>query len=243
MDIKEYLGHFKGTTSKHSEVSKTLTQLIERGILKPGEKLPTEDKMAKDLSVSKAITRKAYHDLMVQGLIQRLPKKGIVVSHAPTSHTFSSKLQSIGEDMVAMGLNPSIRLLSVVKSSNEVKKVSAFNPDESLLCVKRIILANDLPLMVMESCYSLDRYPKLESLDLNSNSIFEYLKSEYQENIVTIKRSLEPMMMAKDVSVLLGVSAETACTKAVSTTLNAQDECVEYGISYGIGDRFSISLQ
>ena len=243
MEIKQYLSQFKVDASKHSEVTNMLTNLIEKGILKPGEKLPTEEKLAKDLDVSKAITRKAYYNLMVKGLIQRLPKKGVVVSHTPTSHTFTSRLQSVGEDMLAMGLEPSVKLNSVLQINNQNLKLSVFNPNEALLFVSRVILANNLPLMVMESYYSLDRYPKLETLDLSTNSIFDYLKSDYQEEIKDIQRTLEPIKMSKEIALLLKVQVDSACTKGVSIAHNRNGECVEYGISYGIGDRFSITLK
>lgn len=242
MDIKNFLNHFKEEGSKHSEVSSTLSSLIKNGTLKPGERLPTEEKMAKDLNVSKAITRKAYHDLMVKGLIQRLPKKGIVVSHAPSSRTFSSKLQSIGEDMVAMGLKPSIQLVSASPLNNQSRKLNVFDTSEHLFCVIRVILADGQPLMVMESYYSLDRFPNLALLDLKTKSIFEFLKTEYHEDIRAIQRTLEPIFMPKDIAKRLNVTTQTPCNKAISIAVNAEGRCVEYGIIYGIGDRYSISL-
>jgi GntR family transcriptional regulator/MocR family aminotransferase len=69
-----------GTVSIFSQVSKGVVDLIQRGILKPGDKLPSVRKMAKTLAIHPRTVVAAYSDLEAQEWIQTIARRGFYIS-------------------------------------------------------------------------------------------------------------------------------------------------------------------
>lgn len=232
---------FSGHQAKHTEIQAHIIKAIQNHSLNLGDRLPPEDQLSKELGVSKAVVRQAYQELTKEGWIRRSPKQGLIVFPELTSHTFSTKLQSIGYDIQAIGLTPSMELLnrSILADHDFIEE---FSQTEKLLKVTRLIKADHISLFVMNSYYSLDRFPLLEKQDLAHLEFFKYLQQEYTIQIKSIQRFFTPMKMTKDIAKLLTVPVDTPCFKVVSIARDQNSECVEYGISYSLGDHFSIEL-
>ncbi|MBZ4659331.1 MAG: transcriptional regulator, GntR family [Desulfacinum sp.] len=61
------------------EVADQLTELIYRGFLKPGDRLPSERELARQLQVSRPTVREAINKLVVQGLVDQRHGQGTFV--------------------------------------------------------------------------------------------------------------------------------------------------------------------
>lgn len=57
-----------------------IKEMINAGILKPGDKLPAERKLAADLNVGRTHIREALHKLEFYGIIKTLPQSGSVIN-------------------------------------------------------------------------------------------------------------------------------------------------------------------
>jgi GntR family transcriptional repressor for pyruvate dehydrogenase complex len=57
-----------------------LKEMIASGVLKPGDKLPAERKMAADFSVGRTQIREALHKLEFYGIVKTLPQSGSVIN-------------------------------------------------------------------------------------------------------------------------------------------------------------------
>ena len=57
-----------------------LKEMINTGLLKPGDKLPAERKMAADFGVGRTQIREALHKLEFYGIIKTLPQSGSVIN-------------------------------------------------------------------------------------------------------------------------------------------------------------------
>ena len=67
-------------TAKYEIVKNQLLSMIDSGELKPGDRIPSEQELADEFSVSVSTTRKALLDLARDGVICRIKKKGTFVS-------------------------------------------------------------------------------------------------------------------------------------------------------------------
>lgn len=61
------------------EVAQQLTELIYRGFLKPGERLPSERELARQLQVSRPTVREAINQLVVMNLVEHRHGQGTFV--------------------------------------------------------------------------------------------------------------------------------------------------------------------
>ena len=64
----------------YEQISSQTKEQIMKGILKPGEPLPSMRKLAKNLHVSVITTQRAYDDLQRDGFLVTVPAKGTFVS-------------------------------------------------------------------------------------------------------------------------------------------------------------------
>lgn len=72
--------HFTGTKPIFEEIVDTISLYIEKGILKPGERLPSVRELALSLAINPNTVMRAYLALTDKGLLVSLPKKGIYVA-------------------------------------------------------------------------------------------------------------------------------------------------------------------
>lgn len=66
--------------SPTDKVISKVKELINSGILKPGDKLPAERKMAQDFGFGRTQIREALHKLEFYGIIKTLPQSGSVIN-------------------------------------------------------------------------------------------------------------------------------------------------------------------
>lgn len=70
----------KGTTSPADLVISKIKELIQTGVLKPGDRLPAERKMATEFGFGRTQVREALHKLEFYGIIKTLPQSGSVIN-------------------------------------------------------------------------------------------------------------------------------------------------------------------
>ena len=69
-----------GTDSLYEYLCKCIKKDIIRGTLKPGEKLPSKRIFASNLGVSVITVENAYAQLVAEGYIYSVPKKGFYIA-------------------------------------------------------------------------------------------------------------------------------------------------------------------
>lgn len=70
----------KSTKNQSDKVIERIKDLINAGVLKPGDRLPAERKLSADLCIGRTHVREALHKLEFYGIIKTLPQSGSVVN-------------------------------------------------------------------------------------------------------------------------------------------------------------------
>ncbi len=78
---------------KHLTLANRLADMIERGSIASGEKLPTQQELCEKYEVSRSCVHNALNLLAERGLIRRVPGKGIYVSPEPAG---SGEIRNVG---------------------------------------------------------------------------------------------------------------------------------------------------
>jgi GntR family transcriptional regulator len=133
-----------------------LTALIAQTA--PGQRLPAEPDLARQLSVSRATLREAMRSFEGQGLLRRRQGVGtFVVSQAPVIQGGLEVLQSIESLAAQIGLDVSMGALHITETQAgaEAAQVLSVAPDSLLVQVGRVILARGRPV-----AYLLDQLPE-----------------------------------------------------------------------------------
>lgn len=165
--------------------------------LAEGDKLPSERELSEIFDVQRATVRVAYRMLAEEGLIEIRERNGRymghprIVSNLEEIKSFSAKLNDIG--LQTNNKLISFEVIEVDKELSKKIKLSIGTTVYKLTRVRNILYTEyELPISI-EYAYIPERVaPKLFKYDLEENSLFSILKSEYniepskEEQIVEI---------------------------------------------------------
>lgn len=107
------------------EVAQQLTELIYRGFLKPGERLPSERELARQLQVSRPTVREAINQLTVMNLVEQRHGQGTFVRSPDPLHENPMGTFMEGQDVtlehileVRMGLECTAAALAATRADD-----------------------------------------------------------------------------------------------------------------------------
>lgn len=131
------------------QLGENIKQLIQTGKLLPGDVLPSEREYAEKYNISRMTVRQAISNLATEGLLYRQKGKGTFVAEKKFEQNLQG-LTSFSEDMQTRGLTPSNQLISfqLIQADQVIAKSLQLNIDEAVYEIKRIRLANDVPIAV-----------------------------------------------------------------------------------------------
>jgi GntR family transcriptional regulator len=145
---------------------------IETGEWRPGDRVPSEVELVKQYGVSRTTVRLALADLANQGLLTRLQGRGTFVAQ-PHIRQHLNRLTGFTQDMQSRGKHATSRLLrfEVVSASQAMARVLDQAPGVSLIVLKRLRLADELPMAIETSYLVYELCQALLKQDLTSRSL------------------------------------------------------------------------
>ena len=163
-------------------VTRQVEKLILRGILRPGERLPSERELAEKLGVSRPSLREAVAELQAKGLLASRAGSGIYVA-----------------DVLGSAFSPAlIRLFA--DHHEAVFDYIAFRRDMEALCAERAVrLASDTDLAVINAIFT-----KMEAAHHGTDSEREArLDAEFHMAIIEASHNVVMLHMMRSIFQLL----------------------------------------
>ena len=99
----------------YSQLKESIKEAIQNGILKPGDKLPTEHEICNHFNLSRTVTRQAFYELMSEGYIVRYKSRGTFVNQQSKENVFFKEIISFNDEMKMYGFEPKTELISIEK--------------------------------------------------------------------------------------------------------------------------------
>jgi DNA-binding GntR family transcriptional regulator len=163
-------------------VRERLARLIAGGRWRPGERLPSEPKLAEDLGVSRATLRDALQSLEEDGFVTREHGAGTFVTFRPRLRNNLDVNFGVTQLIQAQGLEPgtaSLRVSTAAPDEDGVEKL-ALAPDDEVVVVERVRTADGTPVV-----FSLEILPlglvgggANVTERLGEGSLYEFLERE-----------------------------------------------------------------
>lgn len=193
------------------EIARRLREEIQRNVLKPGDRLPTEQQLSRTFGVSRPVVREAISRLRYDGIVESFQGRGVFVKEAGNGTTFriddpnladQQELEHILELLVTVEVaatalaaeRHSPAQLARVKQALDAMAVAIdqgeSGVDEDVDFHRRIVEATGNPFFITFVGFLESRVRNLIRAARTATASFEGLAYKVQEEHETIYRAL-----------------------------------------------------
>ncbi|MHB0990277.1 MAG: GntR family transcriptional regulator [Burkholderiales bacterium] len=225
------------TSPLYAQVETALASDIVAAILPPGSQLPPEDGLMTRFDVSRTTVRKAVENLVNRGLLKIQRGKGTFVTE-PKIRQELTELTGFVEDMMAIGRNPTTRLLDkrVVTASKIVSQHLGVPVGAQVYRIERVRLANGVAMSFDETYLPLEIGEKIASNDLETEPIFALLEDKYDLPLIEAQYQLEAVTANEHIAQALGIEVGSPIFLIERTSYAEGQKPVDYEKLYYRGD-------
>jgi GntR family transcriptional regulator len=224
-------------SGRYRAIAEDLRREIGGGRFAKAQKLPGERELAENFGVSRATLRRAVGLLVDEGLLVQRQGAGAFVRRAsPIIDQPFSRLVGFSELMRLRGFQPSSRNLDVgifLPSPEEMTSL-AVGPEESVVRLSRLRLADDVP-MAIEHTAAPARF--LPALDKIGSSLYDTLAATGHPPTRGLQR-LRAVLLSDDDAALLGVPSGSPVLYIQRIAYLADGRGVEFTRSYYRSDTY-----
>jgi len=223
------------------QISHILSRSIDEGLYKPGEKLPSEKELVERFGISRITATAALDELVKAHLAYRERGRGTFVA-MPFLNNFSF-YSSFTEDMLARGLTPSSRLVSlkVEKADKVTMEKLKMVVNHDYYCLVRVRLANNNPVVVQQAYLQKDLYPGLEQIDFEKQYLYDVMRKTYGYQPTWGEAIVEAGAASPEEAGHLEVASGSPVLIIWHLTMDEHFALLEYVRSVYRADRFSFS--
>jgi len=230
--------------SLHIQIRNDLIAQMLRGELGPNDRLPSERELQSRYDVSRTTVRLALRDLAGSGFIYSRPGKGTFVAPTIIDST-SAQIAGLTDNLTKEGAKATSRILlqEELPASLSMASLLRVNPKAPLFRLRRLRLADGVPVAISDSLLPLEFCEDLPEQDFEKDSLYETLRAN---GLVLAKAEL--MMIADmptdDEQRLLEMQDNVPVMRIERITLLSNGQPVEYATStyQSDGCRFNVLL-
>jgi GntR family transcriptional regulator len=163
--------------SLHIQIRNELLGRILSGELEPGDRLPSERELQLNHQVSRTTVRLALRDLAHSGLIHSRPGKGTYVALTVIDPS-SVQLAGFTDNSRKEGAYATSKILlqEMLPASPFVASLLHIDPNARILRLKRLRLADEVPVAMDDALLPLDLCMGLAEHDMEHGSLYEALR-------------------------------------------------------------------
>jgi GntR family transcriptional regulator len=221
----------------YARVETVLAGEITDGNLKIGDQLPTEDSLITRFGVSRITVRRAIQNLVNRGLVEIRRGKGTFIA-SPKITQDLKELSGFVEDMHVLGRKPTARVISkeIVTANATVARHLALTRGERVVRIRRVRLADGVPLSFDETYLPLEIGKKIITNNLKVEPIFSLLERKYDVPLIEAEYKLDAVAAEHEVARALKVKARSPIFRIERTSYSTGSRPVDYETLYYRGD-------
>lgn len=227
----------------YKQLKEVILKAIHRQELKHFQKIPSEAQLAEKYDISRITVRNAISELVDEGVLIRKQGKGTFVSGATLERDFHT-IVGYSESMEQQGFQPSRKILEkriIDDDPDEVKAALQLKENDKLIHIRRLLLANNEPL-VYENTYYPMKYSILLEHDLSQTSTYRLLNEKLGISPYKALRTIGIAYADTLMSSLLQVKENIPLLVIREHVFEKNDEPIHYSISYAVSTKTNIRV-
>lgn len=230
----------------HQRLSEDLRSALEEGRFKAGERMPTEAELAEKYGVHRQTVRRAFQDLVAEGLVYRIAGKGTFPSNISTRGHYVRSIGAI-EDLQAFP-GTEMELLQRIELIPEEEAASSLELQSKVvaaLALRR--LYEDVPFGLTHVYLPPElgqRLAEAEVLPIKGpGTVIGALEGLIPGTIAGANQVISATATPPDVAPLIDYEANQPCLRAERLYFDLEGNPVELAISFYNPDRYAYRLQ
>jgi GntR family transcriptional regulator len=230
---------FTAAPPRYVQIANHIAGWIRSGSLGVGDRLPTERQLAADLGVSRMTVRQALSVLTEQGLINSQHGIGNFVTR-PRLEQPVDILIGFSDNMLRKGIKPGAQLLDLKTTHADPLLANELQipPSDLVFAIRRLRLADNMPMALEYSYFPARYFPGLEQYDLEQRSIYAILAEEYGVTLAGAFQMLEPVAALPYQARLLQIPISAPLMLITRTSSDNRQRIVEFAKDLYRGDCF-----
>jgi len=208
----------KSPIPAYFQLKNMILQQIREGKYPEGSLIPSERDLGEVLGISRMTVRQALNQLVSEGVLYREKGKGTFVSKSKIKQR---NIMSFSETVRNRGMIPSTQVLCFEKIQNraDIGEILELQENEGLYRIKRLRLANELPIGI-EEAFIPERYcPRLEDHNLKM-SFYKILKEQYSLVVTSMDCSVDAAKATTEEKKLLRLTNAVPVLRIASISYN-----------------------
>jgi GntR family transcriptional regulator len=226
------------------QIQRALMEKIHSHELSEGDPLASEEELARAYQVSRMTARQALHGLKTSGYAVSQKGRGTFVTR-PKLEKSIMHLMGFTEDMKQRGMVPSSKLLeqTVVKPPEDVAEKLKIELDEPVMLLRRLRLADGIPMAIEESHIPLKLFPGLERISFAKQSLYYILRENYGVRVAWADEVIEALPSTREEAELLTIPRKTPVLSISRIIITTEETPIESACSRYRGDRYRASIR
>jgi len=227
----------------YHQLAELLREKISSGEYALGQQLPSERDLMSTYKISRNTVRDAVDVLVQEGLVERDHGRGTFVA-LPKLKLGLTRMTSFSEDMRERNLRPSSQLLKseLLFPPDAIASRLQLEPGEKVLYLKRLRLADDLPMAINISYFTLSQFPGLETEDFQDESAYWILEHKYQVRISHAEQAMRACIATQNQADLLKIAKGDPILVIEGVAYNSDAMPIEFMTQIYRGDRYVFSI-
>lgn len=223
------------------QIYQHLLEQIHSGTLQPGQPIPSEPEIASSLGVSRMTARQAVKTLCDAGVAYSQRGLGTFVSGIKQEKT-STELLSFTQETKARGGRPASRVLAFedVPADLEVARSLHLTAKATVVRLKRVRMADSVPMSIEESFLSAKLFPRLLEIFDPRMSLYQVLAERYGIRMAAADEMAEASLARPEEARLLRIKKDSPVFVLTRISYDKSGQPVEFVRSTYRGDRWKL---
>lgn len=210
----------------------------------PGQRLPAEPELAKQLGVSRATLREAMRAFEVQGLIHRRQGAGtFVLERTPVLEAGLEVLESLEKTARRFGLSIRVTHLEIeqTRPDEEARQALSLPQNAEVTCVRRVICLAEHPAAYLVDILPLDVLHPEDLPSSFSGSVLDFLL-ERGEKLAVSKASISATLANSEIAHALQIQRGDVLLLFTSQLFRHDGRVIDYSLSAFIPGYFRFHI-
>lgn len=224
------------------QLREVIRNKIEDGEYMPGMAIPSENDLAETYGINRMTVRNGIDALVNEGILKRVQGKGVYV----VGNKVERDLEILGgftQTMREKNTKPCTKVLTKIlrKAGDKYSLIFGIKPEDEIYYIKRICLADDVPVSLEEIFIPKYIVPKLEGIDLGVFSVYE-VYDFYGIKIERAFQTLDLTQLDQRDARMLGIDSNLSVMLFECTSYDDKDRVIEFTRNYTRGDKCNFNV-